>query len=128
MSVTPPVPATNGIEESCAHLGDVLPAKLEQLQSRVITPKSPLTHAWGKPPILLRCGVPQPGAYDPTSSQTAEVDGVSWFEELTGTGVRWTAIRPGADVELDVPKHYDVSGPYLVDLSGPITRALPGHT
>jgi hypothetical protein len=124
VTVTPPTPP-GSVEEQCAHLGDVLPASLEQLHSRVIEPKSPLTHAWGKPPITLRCGVGTPTGYSTTSSETTVVDDVSWFRQVGPDAVVWTAIRDGVNVALRVPTRYEVVGAYLVDLAPALKRGLP---
>jgi hypothetical protein len=124
LHVTPPLPS-GAVEANCARLGDYLPAKLEKLSSRVVEPKSPLTHAWGSPAIVLRCGVGRPAGYDPTSSQLAGVNDVSWFEQSGSKAVVWTAIRPGANVQLTVPRSYSASGAYLVDLADPLKQALP---
>ena len=89
----------------------------------MVKPRSPLVHAWGSPPIALRCGVPRPVRYDPGSNQTATVDGVSWFQEIGTTAVRWTAIRDHFNVELSVPKSYEGQGGFLVQLGAAIKRA-----
>jgi hypothetical protein len=89
----------------------------------VVEPATPLTHAWGDPPIVLRCGVPRPPGYSATSSQTAEVDGVLWFQEIRGDVVRWTAVRRTANIELLVPTSYDAQGAFLVDIGAAIKTA-----
>ena len=111
--------------ETCAHLVDYLPAVLENLHSRFVEPRSPLTHAWGSPGVILRCGVAQPAGYDPTSSELASVDGVNWYEQYGRSVVTWTALRPGANVQLDVPRSYQDAGAFLVDLAGPLKLGLP---
>ena len=87
-------------------------------------PKSPLVHAWGSPPIVLRCGVPQPADYDPGSPQTASVNGVIWFQDIGQTSVTWTAIRHTADVELIVPMSYEAQGGFLVELSKALKQTI----
>jgi hypothetical protein len=97
----------------------------------VITPLTPLVHAWGKPPIVLTCGVPVPAGFSPGSTSTTAVDGVRWFEEVGADTVTWTAIRPGGptgvavNVALVVPTSYEAQGAFLVDLAGPLKAALP---
>jgi len=110
---------------ACARLVNYLPAKLDGQHSRVVRPRSPLVHAWGSPPIVLRCGVPRPAGYDPASPQTASVNGVVWFQQVEPNDVRWTAIRRTADVELLVPRHYEAQGGFLVELAGSLKRSLP---
>jgi hypothetical protein len=128
--VRPPSPS-GAVAEQCAHLGNAVPQRLESLGPRVISPRSPLVHAWGSPAVVLTCGVARPAGYSPTSSETTEVDGVQWFEQPGSTVVTWTAVRPAAAdgspvyVALRVPTHYQGQGAFLVDLAGPLKTALP---
>ena len=124
MHVTLPNPP-GAVAAACARLVNYLPASLDGRRSRVVEPRSPLVHAWGSPPVILRCGVPQPAAYDPGSPQTASVDGVIWFQRIGPTSVTWTAIRRTADVELIVPTSYDAQGGFLVELGTALKQALP---
>jgi hypothetical protein len=101
-----------------------LPSMLDGHRSRVIDPRSPLVHAWGSPPIVLRCGVPEPADYDPGSPQTATVDGVIWFQQIGQKSVTWTAIRHNADLELIVPTSYDAQGGFLVELGKAIKQTI----
>jgi hypothetical protein len=119
----PPNP-TGAVAAICARLGDYLPSSLDGRRSRVIQPRSPLVHAWGSPPIIMRCGVPQPSDYDPGSPQTAAVDGVTWFQQVGRSSVTWTAIRDTADVELIVPTSYDAQGGFLVELSKALKQTI----
>ena len=117
--------------EPCTHLGNQLPANLTDLHSRPTSPQSSLTHAWGRPPITLRCGVPRPPHFFPASSPTLDVDGVRWFQAVGADVVTWTAIRPGPApehriyVELKVPTSYAASDGFLVALAKPLEKALP---
>jgi hypothetical protein len=128
--VTPPAPSP-AVRERCAHLGNELPSRLESLAPRVISPLTPLVHAWGKPAVILTCGVPAPAGYSPTSSETTGVDGVRWFEQVEADTITWTAIRPtgahgpSVNVRLEVPSSYDGQGAFLVDLAVPLKSALP---
>jgi hypothetical protein len=112
------------VVEACARLVNYLPGTLEGQHSRVVSPRSPLVHAWGSPPITLRCGVPRPADYDPSSPQSARVNGVIWFQHIESTKVRWTAIRHEANVELLVPKSYEAQGGFLVDIGRAITATI----
>jgi hypothetical protein len=110
----------------CARLTDELPDLLEKLQSRPTTPRSPLVHAWGgKHPVVLRCGVGQPLGYSPSSSQTAMVNDVTWFQQIQPQQVVWTAIRKNANIELDIPRTYEGQGAFLVDIGSAISRSIP---
>jgi Protein of unknown function (DUF3515) len=128
--VHPPAP-TGAVAEQCAHLGNLLPERLESLRPRVISPRSPLAHAWGSPAVILTCGVKRPAGYSPTSSETTAVNGVLWFQQAGAKIVTWTAIRtvtrgvPPIYLQLQVPTHYQAQGAFLVDLAGPLKTALP---
>jgi hypothetical protein len=122
--VQPPNP-TPVVAEHCSHLNNLLPQRLESLQPRVISPRSPLVHAWGDPAIVLTCGVGIPAGYSPTSSATTAVNGVRWFQQPGAKTVVWTALRPGVNVQLLVPTSYLDQGSFLVDLADPLKTALP---
>jgi hypothetical protein len=120
------VPDASGATRAiCARLVDRLPTHLDGHRSRVVEPPSPLTHAWGQPPVVLRCGVPVPAGYSQTSVQTTAVDGVLWFEQIGAGTVRWTAVRRQANVELVVPTSYAAQGGLLVELGVAIRASIP---
>jgi hypothetical protein len=129
-TVQPPTPSGQ-VQQLCDHLGNHLPANLASLHSKVVNPRSPLTHAWGSPPVVLRCGVPSPKGYDPTSATTTAINGVRWYQVVGSAAVVWTAIRPGpvahqsVFVELAVPTSYPAADGYLVALAQPLKTALP---
>jgi hypothetical protein len=122
VAITPPAPA-GAILQRCTQLGNALPVKLEGLSSRVTRPPSPLTHAWGKPPVVLRCGVPRPAGI--AGAELTIVNGVRWFQQIGHKAVTWTALRPGADVAVTIPTSYQGQSAFLVDLAAPLKRALP---
>jgi hypothetical protein len=119
------VPDASGATRAvCARLVDHLPTHLQGHRSRVVEPTNPLTHAWGDPAIVLRCGVPLPNGYSRTSVNSAEVDGVLWFQQMGKDTVRWTAVRHQANVELTVPTSYAAQGGFLVDIGAAIRASL----
>jgi hypothetical protein len=124
LKINPPVPA-NAVVATCARLVDSLPNVLEGLNSRVVSPRSPLVHAWGDRPVVVRCGVPKPADYDPNSPSTTVVNGVSWFQAIGTKIVTWTAVRKTANIELSVPTSYDEQGKFLVDIGSAISATLP---
>jgi hypothetical protein len=117
--------ASGATRAICARVVDRLPTHLDGHRSRVVEPASPLTHAWGDPPIILRCGVARPSGYSPTSVQTADVNGVLWFQQVGTDAVRWTAVRRDANIELTVPTSYDAQGGLLVELGAAIRATIP---
>jgi hypothetical protein len=124
LKVTPPRPA-NAVVASCARLVDHLPNVLDGLNSRLVSPRSPLVHAWGSRPVVVRCGVPAPAAYDPNAPSTTVVNGVTWFQQVGTRIVSWTAVRKSANVELLVPTSYDEQGKFLVDIGAAVAAAVP---
>ena len=124
LKIRPPVPQ-NAVVATCARLGDSLPNVLEGLNSRVVSPRSPLVHAWGDRPVVLRCGVPKPADFDPNSPSTTVVNDVSWFQQIGAKVVTWTAVRKSANVELSVPTSYDEQGKFLVDIGAAVQQTLP---
>lgn len=121
--VTVPTPVNAGVAV-CARLNDQLPNLLEHYQSRLTSPRSPLVHAWGARPIVLRCGVPVPRGFSDSSPQTTEVNGVTWFQQIEGDHVVWTAIRKTANVELSIPTKYQGQGAFLVDVGAAIAKTI----
>ena len=87
-------------------------------------PRTPLVHVWGSPPIVMRCGVPVPEGYDPTSALAATVNGVRWYQHNGDDAVTWTAVRKGANIELTVPHEYEGQGGFLVELADSIKQTI----
>jgi hypothetical protein len=108
----------------CDRLATALPDRLEGMSARSTTPKSRLVHAWGKPPVVVRCGVPAPPGV--AGAQLTVVNGVRWLERPGAATVVWTALRPrGGYVQLAVPTSYQAQAAYLVDLAGPLKQSFP---
>jgi hypothetical protein len=121
VAVAPTVP-TPEAATSCADLVKALPATIEGLATRATRPPSPYTHAWGKPPVVLRCGVRRPAGV--AGAQIVIVNGVRWFKQSVTGGITWTALRPAGYVALSVPTTYEDQGSFLIDLAQPLKRAL----
>jgi hypothetical protein len=124
LHIDAPQPA-GAVRELCARLVNHLPPKLDGNGSRVVEPRSPLVHAWGSPPVVLRCGVDRPTGFDPESAQVTVVQGISWFQQLGSDDVTWTAVRERANVELIVPTSYEGQGGMLVELAPAIKASIP---
>lgn len=108
----------------CADLHDRLPETLKGEPRRGTDPGSDRVAAWGSPPIVVRCGVDEPGGLEPTS-RLAVVNGVEWFPEPGQSPMRFTAVDRAARVELLLPEEYGVPAGVMVDLAGPIKAAVP---
>jgi hypothetical protein len=124
LHVAPPN-APNTVLVACARLVDHLPNQLQNLNSRLVSPRSPLVHAWGSRAVVLRCGVPTPAGYDPNGVSTAAVNGVDWFQQVRSDRVVWTAVRKTANIELTVPTSYDAQGGFLVEIGAAVAATVP---
>jgi Protein of unknown function (DUF3515) len=116
--VAPPV-VTGPATEACRRLGAALPGRLDGLDRRRTKPASPLTAAWGDPPVVLRCGVPRPAALRATS-QLVVVNDVDWFPEERDEGYVFTTSGRVANIEVTVPAEHRPEADVLVDLAGPV--------
>jgi Protein of unknown function (DUF3515) len=125
VEVSPPHPDP-AAARVCAALGRELPFRLDGHSRRKASPASPLTAAWGDPPVTLRCGVPPPAALGPAAELTV-VNGISWFPEPSGSATpsRFTEVGRGTYVEITVPARYAPAGPILVGISDAIAAAVP---
>ncbi len=63
--------------------------------------------AWGRPAVVLRCGVSSPAALTP-SAQLIGVNGVEWFANSKGTSTVWTTTSLPVRVEVTVPQKYQL--------------------
>jgi hypothetical protein len=116
-------PTAPGTDVDCAALIADLPSSVDGLDRRTLEQDVPAA-AWGDPPVVLRCGVPTPEAFEPTS-ECKLVDGVDWFDEQTADGFRFTTVGRRANVEVDVPAVHDPAADVLVDLAESIDKHLP---
>lgn len=113
------------VQGACRAFTDALPERLETLGDRRTTdPTSPLTAAYGDPPVSVRCGVPRPAALSATSD-LVEVDGVAWFPEELTDGWLMTTVDRVANVEITVPADQGPAPSVAADLSSTILVTLP---
>lgn len=122
--VIPPTAEPAG-SRLCAALHDTLPKKVGDLGRRRTQPSSNRTAAWGKPAVVLRCGVGPPEGYRPEVATVAEVNGVSWYQHIAGATIEWVVVDRPVHVELAVPRTYGGQGAFLADLTAAITATLP---
>ena len=123
VEVSPPEPAPTA-RDVCRALADQLPEAVLEQEARDTDPDSDLTAAWGDPAIVLRCGVPEPEALEPTS-QLVTVDGVDWFPEQLTSGYLFTTYGRVVFVEVSVPDDYAPEAGALTDLADPVQAAVP---
>ena len=119
--------ATAAGHEACPALLAALPSRVAD-QPRRRTTGSTLGAAWGRPAIVLRCGVGRPEDYTKFAAcQTA--NGVDWFVpesvmEDQSADVVMTTIGRSPAVEVRVPASYRPSTAPMVDLA----KAIKAHT
>jgi hypothetical protein len=106
----------------CERLMAAMPSRVLDASSRATSPDSPLTAAWGDPPIEVTCGV---APVVPTGSDCFEVNGVGWSASPASNGVVFTTIGRKVNVEAAVPNHYAPEANALTDLATPITTHNP---
>jgi len=113
--------------ESCQELLGALPSRVAD-QPRRRTSGSTYGAAWGKPAIVLRCGVGKPADYTKFAAcQTA--NGVDWFVpeqvmEDQSADVVMTTIGRSPAIEVKVPSAYRPSTAPMVDLA----KVIKAHT
>ncbi len=115
-------PPTAEADAACPALIQALPLDLLGEPARLVDSDSPYVAAWGDPPVVLVCGVPQPEALVPGEGLIT-IDGVTWFVEQSEEATTWTAVDRAVPVEVTLPPDVD-SAPVTV-LSGPIGETLP---
>ena len=120
-----PVPVPSPAPEvaaACTQLVQALPAKVLDLKRRKTTPESPLTTAYGDPPIEITCGVAPPAGMAEAQSQCFEVNGVGWFAKQVQNGYIFTTIGRSLYVEVAVPSKYSPEANALTDVSDAIQK------
>jgi len=112
----------------CEQLRTHLPGRVLGGEPRTVQPESAadIAAAWGEPAIVLRCGVPEPAALEP-SSPCLEVEGVGWFSEESRDSFVFTTIGRRTFVEVRVPHTYDAPSGALVDVAAAVERAVPAE-
>ena len=94
-----------------------LPSKVLDAERRKAEPQSPLTAAYGDPPIEVTCGVAAPAGMAEAQSQCFEVNGVGWFAKEVTNGVIFTTIGRAVYLEIAVPNKYRPEANALTDVS-----------
>jgi hypothetical protein len=125
LAVSPPNPPPTGAAAfDCSAIHGRLPDRVAGQTVTALTPKSPLTSAWGTPAIVMRCGVGAPAALTPTA-QLITVDGVDWLPEQLTHGYLFTTVGRRVGVEVSVPDAYSPEADALADISPAISAIDP---
>jgi hypothetical protein len=122
VAVVDPTPDEAGAAVCASVLAEV-PAQVLDQDRRTVEPGR-FSAAWGKPAIVLRCGVPAPPTLVPTS-ECLEVNGVGWFAEEATGGMIFTTIGRAAFVEVSVPAQYPLGTGALVDVGSAVATRDP---
>jgi hypothetical protein len=120
-----PVPVPSPAPEvaaACTDLIKALPAKVLDAKRRATTPESPLTTAYGDPPIEMTCGVAAPAGMAEAQSQCFEVNGVGWFAKQVQNGYIFTTVGRTLYFEVAVPSKYAPEANALTDVSEAVHR------
>ncbi|MDX6236612.1 MAG: hypothetical protein QOG10_1427 [Kribbellaceae bacterium] len=115
-----PSPAPE-VAAACEPLVKALPDKVLDAKRRKTEPPSPLTTAYGDPPIEVTCGVAPPAGMAEAQSQCFEVNGVGWFAKQVQNGVIFTTIGRKVYLEVAVPAKYSPEANALTDVSDAVT-------
>ncbi|MGY1728711.1 DUF3515 domain-containing protein [Geodermatophilus sp. SYSU D01062] len=119
VEVPPPTPEADA---TCPALMSGLPLDLTGEPQRLVDSDTPYAAAWGEPPVVLVCGVPQPAGLV-AGEGLLQIDQVTWFVEQTEEATTWTAVDRAAYVQVTLPPGVD-SAPVTV-LSGVVADTLP---
>ena len=119
--VSVPSPAPE-VAAACTQLVKALPEKVLDAKRRKTSPESPLTTAYGDPPIEVTCGVSPPAGMADAQSQCFEVNGVGWFAKEVTNGVVFTTIGRALYFEVAVPSKYKPEANALTDVSDVVHR------
>lgn len=118
---------------ACQQLVDAVPAELDGLAARKVTPAKALGRAWGDPAIVLSCGVAMPESFQPGAS-CEEVNGVGWYvptDQFSDLGQELTIYTIGREpvVELVIPSDQRRDAAFAADalatLADPVKQAIP---
>ncbi len=107
----------------CAGVLADLPESVLDQGRRTVEPGR-YSAAWGKPAIVLRCGVAAPAALT-NESECLEVDGVGWLAEDADGGTIFTTIGRPTYVEVAVPTRYAPESGALVDVGDAVVAHDP---
>jgi len=114
-------PGTDGV---CTDLVAALPEVVDDAVRRDVSAPSPGVAVWGQPPIILRCGVPEPAGVDPTQA-VLDVAGVGWRAVPGEGGTFFFTADRVAVVEVSVPTDYAPESATLVDLASAVSGTVP---
>jgi hypothetical protein len=108
-------------EVVCRALLARLPDGLRDAPRRPVSAGPEQNAAYGDPPLTVACGV-APARFPPTDT-VYRLDAVCWH--ATADGTVWTTVDRETAVRMTVPRAYDPPGQWVIELSAPVTAAVP---
>ncbi|MGB7982221.1 MAG: DUF3515 family protein [Candidatus Nanopelagicales bacterium] len=125
VAVDPPASPDPQVLAACTALHAALPAELSTVgERREVTPESPLTAAYGDPPVGVRCGVAEPVGLA-ADALLVTVDDVDWFAQELSNGWRLTTVERVAAVEITVDEVHGPAPSVAADLTPAISATIP---
>nr|WP_183341060.1 DUF3515 domain-containing protein [Microlunatus antarcticus] len=122
VAVDDPTPDAAGAAV-CAGVMAALPEQVLDQDRRTVEP-GVYSAAWGKPAIVLRCGVAAPPTLT-RESECLQIDAVGWYAEDATGGKIFTTIGRATFVEVSVPSGYALGTGALVDVGDAVTAHDP---
>lgn len=118
---SPSAELTDAQAQACAELVAALPDEIDPgVRRRPVEGDADRAAAWGDPPVVLTCGVPEPDRPD----EPAGVNGVLWSVRDIGPGFRWTTEDLAVPVAVEIPDAYDNGAELVNPLAEPLLRTL----
>jgi Protein of unknown function (DUF3515) len=118
-----PYDVTPGSEAACTSLLDGLPNVITDAVVRDVEPATLPAAAWGRPAVVLRCGVGVPPEYEP-GEILSEIDGVAWLPIDGVGGMFFATVDRDPVVEVAIPDAYH-PGDVLADLAPAVRTHIP---
>lgn len=106
-------------EVPCEAVHAAAPDVVADQEKRPVTDDQAL--AWGDPAIILRCGIAEPEALEPTS-QCHQIGPVGWFAEDRPGSQVFTTIGRDVHISVEVPDDYEPAADALIDLGDVIAE------
>ncbi len=118
-------PVTPEADANCPALMGQLPLELAGERSRPVESDSLYAYAWGEPPVVLVCGVPQPAGLVPGEGLFT-INGITWYvDQSDPEATVWTAVDRAVYVSVTLPP--DVDSAPVTALSDVLATTLPAR-
>ena len=119
-----PVDAPQSGSVACQTVVQSLPDALADLPRRTLDDPPAATVAWGQPPVVFRCGLPDPVELT-CSAALQQVNGVAWLPLSDGGQTTYLAVDRSVRIALTLTG--EGSSGALLEVSDVIAAALPAR-